>query len=75
MTKGGSHFANFFEAVRNRKKEHLTAEIEEGAASTVLVHLANIATRAQTPARKTSIWGDRRTTSKMVRSRHVRYSS
>src|SRR4051794_9348514 len=45
MTKGGSHFANFFEAVRNRKKEHLTAEIEEGAASTVLVHLANISYR------------------------------
>src|ERR1035437_10946641 len=40
MSKGGSHFANFFEAVRNRKKETLSAEIEEGAASTVLVHLA-----------------------------------
>jgi predicted dehydrogenase len=45
MTKGGSHFANFFEAVRDRKKETLTAEIEEGAASTVLVHLANISYR------------------------------
>ena len=45
MTKGGSNFANFFEAVRNRKKETLTAEIEEGAASTVLVHLANISYR------------------------------
>jgi predicted dehydrogenase len=45
MTKGGSHFANFFEAVRNRKKDTLTAEIEEGAASTVLVHLANISYR------------------------------
>ena len=45
MNQGGSHFANFFEAVRNRKKETLTAEIEEGAASTVLVHLANISYR------------------------------
>ena len=45
MSKGGSHFANFFEAVRNRKKETLSAEIEEGAASTVLVHLANISYR------------------------------
>ena len=45
MTKGGSHFANFFEAVRDRKKETLNAEIEEGAASTVLVHLANISYR------------------------------
>jgi predicted dehydrogenase len=45
MSKGGSHFANFFDAVRNRKRETLTAEIEEGAASTVLVHLANISYR------------------------------
>ena len=45
MTKGGSHFANFFAAVRDRKKETLSAEIEEGAASTVLVHLANISYR------------------------------
>jgi hypothetical protein len=45
MIKGGSHFANFFSAVRDRKRETLTAEIEEGAASTVLVHLANISYR------------------------------
>ena len=45
MTKGGSHFANFFAAVRDRKRETLSAEIEEGAASTVLVHLANISYR------------------------------
>jgi predicted dehydrogenase len=45
MTKGGDHFANFFGAVRDRKRETLTAEIEEGAASTVLVHLANISYR------------------------------
>jgi predicted dehydrogenase len=45
MSKGGSHFANFFEAVRERKREILSAEVEEGAASTVLVHLANISYR------------------------------
>jgi hypothetical protein len=31
--------------VRSRKREHLNAEIEEGAASTVLVHLANVSYR------------------------------
>jgi len=45
MNQGGSHFANFFDAMRSRKREDLTAEIEEGAASTVLVHLANISYR------------------------------
>ena len=45
MTKGGSHFANFFSAVRSRKRETLTGEIEDGAASTVLIHLANISYR------------------------------
>ena len=43
--KGGDHFANFFEAVRTRKREILHAEIEEGAISTTLVHLANISYR------------------------------
>jgi predicted dehydrogenase len=42
---GGDHYANFIEAVRTRKRETLNAEIEEGAASTVLVHLANISYR------------------------------
>jgi len=42
---GGDHFLNFIEAVRSRKRETLNAEIEEGAASTVLVHLANISYR------------------------------
>jgi hypothetical protein len=44
-THGDNHFANFIEAVRTRKRETLNAEIEEGAASTVLVHLANISYR------------------------------
>ena len=43
--KGGDHFANFFEAVRTRKREGLHAEAEEGAISTTLVHLANISYR------------------------------
>jgi len=41
----GNHFLNFIDAVRSRKRETLNAEIDEGAASTVLVHLANISYR------------------------------
>jgi predicted dehydrogenase len=43
--QGGDHFANFIDAVRSRKRETLNAEIEEGAISTTLVHLANISYR------------------------------
>ncbi len=43
--QGGDHFANFVDAVRSRKRQDLTAEIEEGAISTTLVHLANISYR------------------------------
>jgi predicted dehydrogenase len=39
---GGDHFANFITAVRSRNRGELNAEIEEGAVSTTLVHLANI---------------------------------
>jgi predicted dehydrogenase len=40
---GGDHFANFITAVRSHSRRgELTAEIEEGAISTTLVHLANI---------------------------------
>jgi predicted dehydrogenase len=42
---GGDHYLNFIEAVRSRKREGLNAEIEEGAISTTLVHLANISYR------------------------------
>ena len=41
----GDHFANFITAVRSRNRGELTAEIEEGAISTTLVHLANISYR------------------------------
>ncbi|MCZ2075379.1 MAG: Gfo/Idh/MocA family oxidoreductase [Bryobacteraceae bacterium] len=42
---GGDNFANFIGAVRSRKTSDLNAEIEEGATSTVLIHLANISYR------------------------------
>jgi predicted dehydrogenase len=44
-TERDNHFENFIAAVRSRKKEDLNAEIEEGAMSCVLVHLANISYR------------------------------
>ncbi|MCC6293791.1 MAG: Gfo/Idh/MocA family oxidoreductase [Bryobacterales bacterium] len=40
-----THFENFINAVRSRKRETLHAEIEDGAQSCVLVHLANISYR------------------------------
>ena len=43
--QGGDHFANFINAVRSRRRQDLTAEIEEGAISTTLVHLANLSYR------------------------------
>jgi len=43
--RGGSHMQNFIDAVRSRKQSGLNAEIEEGAVSCVLVHLANISYR------------------------------
>ncbi|HUB31993.1 MAG TPA: Gfo/Idh/MocA family oxidoreductase [Bryobacteraceae bacterium] len=43
--QGGDHYLNFIEAVKSRKRESLHAEIEEGAISTTLVHLANISYR------------------------------
>jgi predicted dehydrogenase len=39
------HFANFIECVRSRKKEDLTAPIEEGHMSCTLIHLANVSYR------------------------------
>jgi predicted dehydrogenase len=44
-TKSDTHFQNFIDAVRAHKREMLNCEVEEGAASTVLVHLANISYR------------------------------
>lgn len=39
------HFANFIHVMRSRKTEELHAEIEEGALSCALIHLANISYR------------------------------
>ena len=43
--RGGDNFVNFIEAMRSRKRSDLNAEIQEGATSTVLIHLANISYR------------------------------
>lgn len=40
-----SHVANFFKAMRSRKKEDLTADILEGHQSTALCHIGNISWR------------------------------
>ena len=42
---GHNHFANFLAAVRSRKREEQTAEIEEGHQSTALCHIGNISWR------------------------------
>lgn len=42
---GPSHIANFFQAIRSRKREELAAEIEEGHQSTSLCHIGNISWR------------------------------
>jgi predicted dehydrogenase len=44
-TKGDTHYANFIDAVRSRKRQDLNAEAEEGALSCNLMHLANISYR------------------------------
>ena len=41
----GNLFANFLDVMRSRKRSDQIAEIEEGAISTMLVHLANISYR------------------------------
>jgi hypothetical protein len=44
-TAKDEHWANFINAVRSRKREELNAEVEEGALSCNLMHLANISYR------------------------------
>ena len=44
-TKAGDHYQNFVDAVRSRKRGDLTAEVEEGALSCNLMHLANVSYR------------------------------
>jgi predicted dehydrogenase len=45
MTQGGNNWQNFIDALRSRKQSDLNAEVEEGAISATLVHLANISYR------------------------------
>ena len=70
-TEGGNHYLNFLNAVRGRKREDLTAEIHEGAASTVLIHLANISYRlgrtVNFDAANYSITGDKEATAMFTR--------
>jgi predicted dehydrogenase len=40
-----NHFANFIDCVRSRKKQDLSAPVEEGHISCTLVHLANVSYR------------------------------
>jgi predicted dehydrogenase len=47
---GGDHFANFVQAVRERKKEILNGDIEEGHLSSALCHLGNVSYRLGTAA-------------------------
>jgi predicted dehydrogenase len=44
-SEGGNNWANFIKAVRSRNQADLNANVEEGAISTTLVHLANISYR------------------------------
>ena len=44
---GVGGFVNFIDVVRSRRREHQLAEIEEGAISTMLIHLANISYRTR----------------------------
>ena len=44
-TERDTHFENFINVMRDRKRENLNAEIEEGAMSCTLMHLANISYR------------------------------
>jgi hypothetical protein len=44
-TGAGDHYANFFQAMRSRKVSDLNCPIEEGAISSTLMHLGNIAYR------------------------------
>jgi predicted dehydrogenase len=44
-TGGGNHHANFYEAMRSRKKSDLNGPVEEGHYSAICMHLANISYR------------------------------
>jgi predicted dehydrogenase len=70
-TKGETHYQNFIDAVRSRKREDLTAEIAEGAISCDLMHLANISYRVgrtiQWDAKTRTCVGDKQATALLTR--------
>jgi predicted dehydrogenase len=43
--QAGDHFANFIAAVKSRRREELTADVEQGHLSSALCHLANASHR------------------------------
>ena len=53
--KAESHFANFLNAVRSRKREDLNAEILEGHQSTALCHIGNISWRLGSEAAPSAV--------------------
>jgi predicted dehydrogenase len=58
---GGDHYANFFQAVRNRKHEDLNADVQEGHLSSALCHLGNVSYRLGRPqpfSKTTKAFGD-----------------
>ena len=61
--EGGNNWQNFIDALRSGKREDLNGEIEEGAISCTLVHLANISYRlgrsVQFDEKSFSIVGDK----------------
>jgi predicted dehydrogenase len=73
----GDHFANFMAAVRSRRREDLNAEIEEGAISCNLVHLANISYRLgrtlNWDAKKLECTGDPEATRMLTREYRAPY--
>ena len=71
-SEGGSNWVNFIQAMRSRKQGDLNAEIEEGAISSTLVHLANISHRLgrsiNFDAKSYSCPGDKEATAMFKRS-------
>jgi predicted dehydrogenase len=72
--EGGSNWANFIAALRSGKREDLNAEIEEGAISSTLVHLANISYRLgrsiRFDAEKYECPGDKEATAMFTRTQY-----
>ena len=70
-TAGETHYQNFIDAMRSRRREDLTAEIAEGAISCDLMHLANISYRVgrtiNWDAKTRTCVGDKQATAMLTR--------